>query len=110
VTRGYAANHKLEFRTAGTRRDRGWCHLADGREAWGVKALGIIVAHPEVYFHEDFDDFDRCFLTVHGNDGKVYDCWTYRLTLPGEPIRPPNFYWQHIPDGMRELNFPERLR
>lgn len=106
VTRGYAANHRLEFRTAGDRRDRGWCHLADVRDAWGKKTLGIIVEHPEEYFTEEFDDFDRCFLTVHGDDGKAYDTWTYRLTTPGIAMRPPNYYWQHIPDGMKELNFP----
>lgn len=107
VTKGYAANRKLEFRTAGSRHDRGWCHLADIGEAWGVNCLGIVVEHPPEYFKEDFDDFDRCFLTVHGDDGKVYDCWTYRLTAPGSPMRPPNYYWQHIPDGLKELAFPQ---
>lgn len=107
VTKGYAANHKLEFRTAGARQDRGWCHLADVHEAWGVHCQGLVFEHPDEYFNEDFDDFDRCFLTVHGDDGKAYDCWTYRLTVPGNPMRPPNFYWQHIPDGLREFNFPE---
>ncbi len=107
VTKGYAANHKLEFRSAGARRDRGWCHLADTHDAWGTKTLGIVVKHPEKHFGEDYDDFERCFLTIRGDDGKAYDCWTYRLSQPGEPMRPPNFYWQHIPDGMAELGFPK---
>src|SRR6187397_226481 len=77
VTTGYAANHKLEFRAARGREDRGWCHLSDIGDAWGQHALGIVVEHPARHFEEDYDDFERCFVTVHGDDGKTYDCWTY---------------------------------
>lgn len=107
VTKGYIANHRLQFHAAAGRKDRGWCHLANVGDAWGNKVLGIIVRHDPKHFAEDYDDFERCFLTAYGDDGKVYDCWTYRMTHPGTPMRPPNFYWQHIPDGMKELNFPK---
>ncbi len=107
VTKAHAANRRLEFRTAGERRDRGWCHLSDIGDAWGNSVLGLVVRHPDEHFTEDYDDFERCFLTVHGEDGKAYDCWTYRLIDPGIAMRPPNYYWDHIPAGMKELGFPE---
>ena len=44
---------------------------------------------------------------MHGDDGKAYDCWTYRLSNPGVAMRPPNFYWQHIPDGLKAWKFPQ---
>jgi len=45
-------------------------------------------------------------LTVHGDDGNVYDCFTYRLTEPGEAMRPPNFYHQHTVKGAAAWNLP----
>ena len=107
VTKGYATNRRLEFRTAGDRRDRGYCHLSDGGDSWGVNALGIIVRHPDKYFDDQYDDFRKCFLTVRGDDGKTYDCWTFVLSRPGILMRPPDFYWQYIQDGMAELRFPQ---
>lgn len=107
ITTGRAPNHKLQFHAAAGRSDRGWCHLNDINEAWGTAALGIVVEHPPKHFEEDYDDFERCFLTVLGDDGKTYDCWTYRMSNPGQPMRPPNFYWQHIPDGMVEQQLPQ---
>ena len=107
VTKGYAANHRLQFHAAGERTDRGWCHFNSAADAWGNKCLGVVFEHPEKHFDEDYDDFERCAVTVHGDDGKVYDCWTYRMTRPGVPMRPPNFYWQHIPDGMKAHGFPQ---
>ena len=107
VTTGYAANHRLQFHAAGERTDRGWCHFNSAADAWGNKCLGVVYEHPEKHFDEDYDDFERCAVTVHGDDGKFYDCWTYRMTRPGVPMRPPNFYWQHIPDGMKAHGFPQ---
>lgn len=106
VTKAYAANHRLQFHAAAKRSDRGWCHLNDVGVAWDRNALGLVFTHEERHFEEDYDDFERCFLTVHGDDGKAYDCWTYRMTDPGMAMRPPNFYWQHIPDGMKHWQFP----
>lgn len=107
ITKGYAANHRLEFHAAGTRTDRGWCHLNSAASAWGNKCLGVVFEHPEHHFTEDYDDFERCAVTVYGDDGKQYDCWTYRLVTPGVAMRPPNFYWQHIPDGLKNWEFPQ---
>jgi hypothetical protein len=96
----------LQFHAAGDRTDRGWCHFNSSADAWGNKCLGLVYEHPEKHFDEDYDDFERCSVTVHGDDGKFYDCWTYRMTRPGIPMRPPDFYWQHIPDGLHEKGFP----
>ena len=83
LTKGYAANHRLQFHAAGERTDRGWCHFNSSADAWGNKCLGLVFEHPEKHFDEDYDDFERCAVTVHGDDGKTYDCWTYRMTRPG---------------------------
>jgi len=107
VTTGHAANHRLQFHAAGTRTDRGWCHFNGSASAWGHRCLGVVFEHPEHHFDEDYDDFERCAVTVHGDDGKAYDCWTYRMTNPGIPMRPPNFYWEHIPKGMAQWKFPQ---
>jgi hypothetical protein len=107
VTKGYAANHRLEFHAAGSREDRGWCHFNSNAKAWGNKCLGAVFELSEQQFGEDYEDFERCAVTVHGDDGRTYDCWTYRMTQPGIAMRPPNFYWQHIPDGMKKLGFPD---
>ncbi|NUB02210.1 gamma-glutamylcyclotransferase [Azospirillum melinis] len=107
VAKGYVANHKLEFHAAAGRADRGWCHLSNTGRAWGNNALGIVVEHPDHHFEEDYDDFERCFVSVRGDDGKVYDCWTYRMSAPGSAMRPPNFYWNHIPEGMKHWGFPD---
>lgn len=107
VTKGYAANHKVEFRGTTERSDRGWCHLANGPEARGSRAYGVVFEHPDDDFEVDFPAFERVFLTVHGEDGKMHDCWTYRLSSPGDRIRPPNYYWQHVPAGLAAWAFPE---
>lgn len=105
ITKAYAANYRLQFHAAGDRKDRGWCHLNGVMDAWGEKCLGAVFEDTSG-FAEDYDDFERFALTVYGDDGKTYDCWTYRLITPGIAMRPPNFYWQHIPDGLRAMDFP----
>jgi hypothetical protein len=107
ICKAEAANHRLLFHAAAGRADRGWCHLADTPEALGHQAQGIVFTDPDNQFKEDYDDFERCFLTVRGEDGKTYDCWTYRMIQPGTSMRPPNFYWQHIPDGLKHWAFPD---
>ncbi len=108
ITTGKAANHRLQFHAAGSRTDRGWCHLSSAAPtAWGTACLGVVFEHDPKHFEEDYDDFERCAVTVQGDDGKVYDCWTYRLITPGIAMRPPNFYWEHIPAGLKAWNFPE---
>lgn len=109
VTKAYAANHKVEFRGQVDNTERGWCHINNGPSARGVTAHGIVFAHPEVDFEVDFAGFERYFLTVHGADGKAYDCWTYRLSQPSEHVRPPDFYWQHVPAGLNAWSFPEEV-
>jgi hypothetical protein len=107
VTQAVARNHRLEFHAAAGRSDRGWCHFNSSAAAWGHDCLGVVFEHPEHHFEEDYDDFERCAVTVHGDDGKAYDCWTYRMTNPGVAMRPPNFYWEHIPAGMKNHGFPQ---
>ncbi|MED1951114.1 gamma-glutamylcyclotransferase family protein [Brevibacillus centrosporus] len=107
VAKGYAQNHLIRFHAAGEREDRGWCHLDDTGTAYGHQAHGVIFSHDPKHYEEDYDDFERCSLTVHGEDGKAYDCWTYRLITPGIAMRPPNFYWEHIPTGLKNWNLPE---
>ena len=89
ITKAYAANYRLEFHAAAGREDRGWCHLNGLPDAWGEKALGLVFEDDGLT--DDYDDFERFAITVHGDDGKSYDCWTYRMTTPGKPMRPPNF-------------------
>lgn len=110
VTKATARNHKVEFRAAGDRRDRGWCHLANKGAALGVDTQGIVYEVDDSHVKEDFDDFDIVFLTVHGDNGVAYDCFTYVLTSPGMPMRPPDYYWQHIPRGLEEQNFDPAYR
>lgn len=107
VTPARAANHRLQFHAAGERTDRGWCHLNGVSDAFGNDALGVVFTHTPAQFEQDYDDFERFFLTVHGDDGKAYDCWTYRLTKPGVAMRPPTFYWDHIPLGLKQWKFPQ---
>lgn len=104
ITKGYAANYRLQFHAAAGRDDRGWCHLNGLPDAWGERCLGLVFEDDGLT--DDYDDFERFAITVHGDDGKAYDCWTYRMTNPGQPMRPPNFYWQHIPDGLKSEGFP----
>lgn len=110
VTKGYAANSKVEFRGQVTRTDRGWCHINNGPEAKGARAYGVVFAHPAADFEVDFAGFERYFLTVYGEDGKTYDCWTLRLTEPKDHVRPPNFYWHHIPAGLEAWEFPTEVK
>lgn len=108
ITKGEATNHRLMFHAAGTRTDRGWCHLSSAvPSAWGHRCFGVVFEHEPAHFDEDYDDFERCSVTVLGEDGVTYHCWTYRLISPGIAMRPPDFYWMHIPEGLRQWGFPE---
>jgi hypothetical protein len=107
VTKAKAVNHRVEFRAASDRNDRGWCHLNDTASARGYTALGLVYMFSEEASAADFDDFERAFMTVRGDDGNIYDCFTWRLSDPGIPMRPPNYYWEHIPKGLKAWNMPE---
>lgn len=106
VTKAKALNHQIQFRAAGERTDRGWCHLADRGPVYGKSTQGIVFEVDDSRIHDDFDDFDIVYLTVHGDDGKPYDCFTYALSNPGIRMRPPRFYWARVPDGLSEQGFP----
>mgnify|MGYP000881573506 CR=1 FL=1 len=110
VTKAIARNYRIEFRAADVRVDRGWCHLANKGDAFGIETQGIVFEVDDSRVKDDFDDFDIVYLTVHGADGVAYDCFTYVLTDPGTPMRPPNYYWQHVPDGLVEQGFPQEYR
>lgn len=107
ITKAKASNRQIQFRAAGDRTDRGWCHLAD-RGTFGKTAQGIVWEVDDARIGDDFDDFDIVFLTVHGDDGNTYDCFTYVLSNPGIAMRPPRFYWERIPNGLKEQNFPQQ--
>src|SRR5438045_3018233 len=95
VTKGTAVGHTLQFRTAGAR-DRGWCHLSNGPDAVGQITLGIIYEVGERSRGAGFDHYERMYLTVHGDDGKAYDCYGSRLVTPGAPMRLPDPEWEHV--------------
>lgn len=110
ITTAKAKNHEFQLRAVAGRPDRGWCHLADRGDVLGRDALGIVVECNDDRVHDDFDDFDVVYLTVQGDDGRYYDCFTYVLSNPGIPMRPPRYYWERIPNGLREQNFPQEYR
>ncbi|WP_328469282.1 hypothetical protein OHA21_01410 [Actinoplanes sp. NBC_00393] len=109
VTKAVAPNHQVQFRASGKRTDRGWCHLAD-RGTYGKAAQGIVFQVDDARLKDEFDDFDIVFLTVRGDDGQAYDCFTYVLSQPGIRMRPPRFYWERVPNGLAEQNFPADYR
>ena len=109
VTKASAPNHQIQFRAAGDRTDRGWCHLADVGTL-GKTARGIVFEVGDDRVNDDFDDFDIVFLTVRGDDGETYDAFTYVLSQPGRPMRPPRFYWERVPFGLEEQEFPKSYR
>lgn len=63
VTKAYAANYRLQFHSASGRQDRGWRHINGVADAWGEKCWGV----------------------VFGDDGRAYDCWTYRMITLASP-------------------------
>lgn len=109
ITKATAANHEIEFRTASGREDRGWCHLA-GVGTYGKYARGEVIEINDDRIYGDFDDFEIFFITVKGDDGNYYDCFTFRLTDPGKRMRPPNYYWERIPRGFAEREFEEEYQ
>jgi hypothetical protein len=109
VTRANATNHQIQFRAAGDRTDRGWCHLAD-TGTYGETARGIVFEVDDERMKNEFEDFDIVFLTVEGTDGKAYDCFTYVLSQPGAPMRPPRYYWERVPKGLAEQDFEPEYR
>jgi hypothetical protein len=106
VTKGTAVGHTLQFRTAGAR-DRGWCHISNGPDGEGQVCLGIIYETNDRSRGSGFDHYERIFLTVHGEDGKTYDCYTSRLVAPGAPMALPDSEWEHVSAGMKRWGFPE---
>lgn len=109
LTKGHAANHKVEFRGQVGLTERGWCHINNGPDAKGFQAHGVVFEHPAADFDVDFPGFERYFLTVYGEDGNTYDCWTYRLSNPMDHVRPPDFYWHHVPAGLSAWDFSEEV-
>jgi hypothetical protein len=105
VTTGVAKNRKFVMCAFNGRSDRGYCHITDTVEALGSDVRGIIFEHDPKYFRE-YPGFERFFLTVYGDDGKMYECWSLRMIDPGVAMRPPNYYWKHIADGLSKCNFP----
>lgn len=109
VAKGYYENSIIGFQAVGDRTDRGWCHLDITPSAWGQRTYGAVVEHDEEYF-VDYPDFMRIAITVYGDDGKMYDCWTYVLENPGKAMKPPEAYWKNVRDGLVELEFSKDYR
>jgi hypothetical protein len=107
ITKAHVANHRIQFRAAGDRTDRGWCHLADRGTALGGLARGMVFEVDDARVNDHFDDFDIVYLTVAGDDGSYYDCFTYVLSNPGIRMRPPRYYWERVPAGFSEQGFPQ---
>ena len=106
ITKGSVANHQIQFRAASGREDRGWCHPANRGSALGKVAKGMVYEVNDERVNDHFDDFAIVFLTVKGDDGNYYDCFTYVLDDPGKPMRPPRYYWERVPAGFEEQEFP----
>lgn len=87
VTTGVAKNRKFVMCAFNGRSDRGYCHITDTVEALGSDVRGIIFEHDPKYFRE-YPGFERFFLTVYGDDGKMYECWSLRMIDPGVAMRP----------------------
>ncbi|MFT4306986.1 MAG: hypothetical protein QM604_08860 [Microbacterium sp.] len=73
----------------------------------GKVAHGIVYEVDDARVNDDFDDFDIIFLTVKGEGGNYYDCFTYVLWQPGKPMRPPRYFWERVPAGFEEQGFPK---
>lgn len=106
VRKGHVNNWSVQWKDAGGRGDRGWCHLDNLQRSWGKRTLGIIVEIPEFIYGEEFDDFDVIALTVIGDDGRPYDCWTYTLAHPGNDMKAPWYYWDNCVAGLNEHQLP----
>ena len=106
VTTARAMNRKFVLYSFAGDDFRGYCHITDKLDAMGEITHGIIARHDPKYF-VDYPGFERCFLTVYGDDGKMYDCWTLRMNSLGSAVRPPDYYWNHILKGLKEYNFSE---
>jgi len=106
VTKARAVSHILEFRTAGGR-DRGWCHLNNTADAFELECRGLLYdAGPNRERHTGNDQYERIFLTVHGEDGEVYDAYTSALVTPGTPMRLPDDEWENVRKGLDAWQFP----
>jgi hypothetical protein len=107
VTQAVAPNHEIQFRLVFEGDDRGQCHITNTIDAYGKSVRGLVFEVDEHHIYDPFEGFDTIFLTVHGDDGKAYDCYTLRLTNPGEFMKPPRYYWDRIRLGMENSGFPE---
>ncbi|MCT9934455.1 hypothetical protein N5079_30045 [Planotetraspora sp. A-T 1434] len=107
VTLGRAHNRRVEFRrSADSEGSKGWCHLSDTGDAWGRVAYGAIIEMGLPHDARVFAANGARFLSVYGDDGAVYDCWTYCLNNPGEPMKVPDYEWDHILTGIEAWTLP----
>lgn len=109
VTTARAVNRSLLFLSAAGGPRRGWCHLADRGEAWGKVAYGLVVSTTAI----DSDRFghnEARYLTVYGDDGATYECWTYCLQRPESAMRLPADEWEHICAGAAQWRLPDDYR
>ncbi|MFT3797640.1 gamma-glutamylcyclotransferase family protein [Microbacterium sp.] len=106
VTHASAVNHETQFRSVRGRADRGWSHLADV-DTFGMVARGEVLEVDDRRLSERAPDYDLLFLTVRGDDGVHYDCFTYAMSAPGIRQRPPRYYWDLVIDGFREQGFAQ---
>ncbi|MFT4215515.1 MAG: gamma-glutamylcyclotransferase family protein [Microbacterium sp.] len=106
ITHASARNHETQFRSVGGRADRGWSHLSHV-DTFGKTARGEVLDVAEERLGEHAADYDLVFLTVLGDDGVHYDCFTYSMSDPGILQRPPRYYWELVIDGFAEQRFAE---
>ena len=64
----------------------------------GARCRGVVFEHENIHFRTI--TVTECTVTVIGDDGKTYDCWTYRLIAPGIPINRRSTTWI-CPEGLR---------
>ncbi|MFT4029290.1 MAG: gamma-glutamylcyclotransferase family protein [Protaetiibacter sp.] len=104
VTHASAVNHETQFRSVRGRSDRGWSHLADVG-TFGKVARGEVLEVADERLGEQAPDYDLVFLTVLGDDGAHYDCFSYAMSDPGIRQRPPRYYWELVINGFKEQGF-----
>lgn len=107
VTKGYVQNSSINFVAIGDKTQVGRCHMDISPKSWGKRTIGVVIEHDEKYC-VDYPEFKRIAVTVHGADGKTYDCWTWVLENPSIPVKQSKEAWNHVTTGLKYYNFSKQ--
>ena len=104
---GRAANTRFMFSHSPHSPLVGQCHLSDREDAFGYETWGLVCELPDEMLHRlAYNGYEKTSLTVHGSDGKPYDCFTIRLVQPGHALRVADWKFALIEEGARHHRFP----